>query len=55
MLGGMVLARGIPKIAISFSAGTLAVRVEDFQLIFTLLGVTRSQKSSVTQVANLVS
>jgi hypothetical protein len=27
---------------------------EDFWLIFTLLGVTMSQKSSVIQIANLV-
>ena len=27
---------------------------DDFRLIFTLLGVTMSQKSSVTQIANLV-
>ncbi|MFY7927187.1 MAG: hypothetical protein ACOVN5_15365 [Aquidulcibacter sp.] len=27
---------------------------DDFRLIFTLLGVTMSQKSSVNQIANLV-
>jgi hypothetical protein len=27
---------------------------EDFWLIFTLLGVTMSQKSSITQIASLV-
>ncbi len=37
-----------------FSAGTRADGVEDFWLIFSLAGVTMSQKSSVTQFANLV-
>ena len=54
VLGGMMLARGTAKIAISFSAGIRAVRVEDFWLIFTLLGVTLSQKSSVPQTISLV-
>ena len=52
MLGGMVLARGTVKIAISFSAGTLAVRFEEFWLIFTLLGATISQKSTVPQTTS---
>jgi hypothetical protein len=30
VLGGMMLARGTAKIAISFSAGIRAVRAEDF-------------------------
>jgi hypothetical protein len=38
----------------SFSDGTRVVGTEDFWLPFTLLGVTMSQKSSVTQIANLV-
>jgi hypothetical protein len=38
----------------SFSAGTRVGGTEDFWLIFTLLGVTKSQKSSVTQIATLV-
>jgi hypothetical protein len=38
----------------SFSAGTRVGGAEDFWLIFTLLGVTMSRKSSVTQIANLV-
>ena len=38
----------------SFSADTRVGRPADFWLIFTLLGVTMSQKSSVTQIANLV-
>jgi hypothetical protein len=54
VLGRMMLARGTAKIAISFSAGIRAVRVEDFWLIFTLLGVTLSQKSSVPQTISLV-
>jgi len=52
MLGGMVLARGTVKIAISFSAGIRAVRVKDFQLIFTLLGATISQKSTLPQTTS---
>jgi hypothetical protein len=52
MLGGMVLVRGTVKIAIRFSAGTLAVRVEEFWLIFTLLGATISQKSTVPQTTS---
>jgi hypothetical protein len=54
VLGGMMLARGTAKIAISFSAGIRAVRAEDFWLILTLLGVTMSQKSSVPQTISLV-
>jgi hypothetical protein len=38
----MMLAHGTAKIAIRFSAGIRAVRVEDFWLIFTLPGVTMS-------------
>jgi hypothetical protein len=37
----------------SVSAGARVGGVEDFWLIFTLLGVTMSQKSSVTQIAGL--
>ena len=54
VLGGMMLAHDTAKIAISFSAGIRAVRVEDFWLILTLLGVTMSQKSSVPQTISLV-
>ena len=39
----------------SISAGTRTGGAKDFWLIFTLLGVTMSQKSSVIQIANLVS
>ena len=39
----------------SFSASTYVGGAKDFRLIFTLLGVTMSQKSSVTQFASLVS
>jgi hypothetical protein len=38
----------------SFSAGTRVGGAEDFWLIFTLLEVTMSQKSSFIQIANLV-
>ena len=38
----------------SFSAGARVGGAEDLCLIFTLLGFTRSQKSSVTQFASLV-
>lgn len=44
--------RGTAKITTRLSAGTLAVRVEDFWLIFTLLGVTLSQKSTVPQTTS---
>jgi hypothetical protein len=54
VLVGMVLARGTAKIAISFSAGIRAVRVEDFWLILTLLQVAISQKSAVPQTISLV-
>ena len=39
----------------SFSAGTRVGGAEDFWLIFTLLGVTMSQKSSAIQIASFVS
>ena len=55
VLGGMVLARGATNIADKLSAGTRAGGVEDFWLIFTLLGVTMSQNSSVSQIASLFS
>ena len=54
MLGGMVLVRGMAKIAISLSAGIRAVRVVDSQLIFTLLEVTLGQKCAVPQMTSLV-
>ena len=54
MLGGMVLVRGMAKIAISLSAGIRAVRVVDSQLIFPLLEVTLGQKSAVPQIISLV-
>ena len=54
VLGGMVLARGTAKIAISFSAGIRAVRVENFWLILTLLEVAISQKSTVPQTISMV-
>ena len=54
MLGGMVLVRGMAKIAISLSAGIRAVRVVDSQLIFTLLEVTLGQKSAVPLTISLV-
>ena len=41
-------------IAKRVAPGTRVGGTEDFWLIFTLLGVTMSQKSSVTQIANLV-
>jgi hypothetical protein len=54
VLGGMMLAHDTVRIAISFSAGIRAVRVEDFWLILTLLEVTMSQKSAVPQISSLV-
>ena len=54
VLGRMVLARGAAISRTSFSAGTRVGGAEDFWLIFTLLGVTISQKSSVIQIASLV-
>ena len=53
MLGGMVLVRGMAKIAISLSAGIRAVSVVDSQLIFPLLEVTLGQKSAVPQTISL--
>jgi hypothetical protein len=50
----MMLAHDTVRIAISFSAGIRAVRVEDFWLILTLLEVTMSQKSAVPQISSLV-
>jgi hypothetical protein len=38
----------------SFSPATRVGGTEDFWLIFILIGVTMNQKSSVTQIANLV-
>jgi hypothetical protein len=38
----------------SLLAGTLAGGAEDFWFIFTLLGITMTQKSSVPQIVNLV-
>ena len=49
VLGGMMLARGTAKIAISFSAGIRAVRVENFWFTLILLEVAISQKSAVPQ------
>ena len=54
VLGGMVLARGAAISRTSFWAGTRVGGAEDFWLIFTLRGVTMSQKSSVIQIASLV-
>jgi hypothetical protein len=50
----MVLARGAANIVASFSSGTKTGSPKDFWLIFTLLGVTMRQKSSVAQIASLV-
>jgi hypothetical protein len=52
VLGRMMLVRGTAKIAISFSVGIRAVRAEDFWLIFTLPGVSLSQKSSLPQTTS---
>jgi hypothetical protein len=54
ILGRMVLARGAANIVASFSSGTQTGSPKDFGLIFTLHGVTMSQKSSVAQIASLV-
>jgi hypothetical protein len=51
----MALARGTTDIVASFSSGTKTGSPKDFWLIFTLLWVTVSQKSSVTQITSFVS
>jgi hypothetical protein len=50
----MVLAHGTANIADQFFGWHPRGGAEDFWLSFTLLGVTMSQKSSVTQIANVV-
>ena len=54
-LGGMVLAHGPANIADQFFGWRPCGWGEDFWLIFTLLWVTVSQKSSVTQITSFVS
>jgi hypothetical protein len=54
VLGGMVLARGAANIADQLFGWHPHGGAEDFWLIFTLLGVTMSQNSSVSQITKLV-
>ena len=54
VLGGMVLACGAANVADQLFGWHRVGRAEDFWLIFTLRGVTMSQKSSVIQIASLV-
>jgi hypothetical protein len=49
-----IRARAVRIALTSFLAGTGAGEMQGFWLLFTLLGVTMSQKSSVTQIATLV-
>jgi hypothetical protein len=54
VLSGMVLARGAANIAHQLFGWHPRGRGGGFWLIFTLLGVTMSQKSSVIRIASLV-
>ena len=54
VLGVMALTRGAANIADRLFGWHPRSGAEDFWVIFTLLGVTMSQKSSVTRTASLV-